>query len=193
MIYVSIIFLILSALVALGNIGGIVSALRRKKQGDDHGYSSVPFISLIFSYFAWLSARDAIGLWAFLPAVLDPGTWMLLALPLKLKDWWRTSCFTRTLKVSGKMGIQTAELTLHSTGRYILKKKWERPSNELGMVGCGETGAVVKAESGFRLTADQGWIRDLKQEADGGFSVIEPTADKAVHPNYSIEGWRLLK
>lgn len=118
---------------------------------------------------------------------------MLLALPLMLKDWWQTSYFTRTLKVSGRLGIQTAELTLHSTGRYILKKKWERQPNELGVVGLGETGAVVKTESGFRLTADQGWIRDLKREADDGFSVFEPTTDKAVHPNYSIEGLMLSR
>lgn len=193
MLYISVILLTLSALVALGNIGGIISALRRQKRGGKHGYSSVPLISLMLSYFAWLSSRDIVGLWAFLPAVLDPGTWMLVGLLPFVKDLWQISSFTRILKLQGKRDNQTVVLTLHSTGRFLLKAKWERQPNELGIVAFSEPGSYAKTDTGFRLTSDHGWVRDLKQEADGGFSVNEPTADKAVHPNYSIQGWRLLK
>jgi hypothetical protein len=193
MIYLSVICLILSSLIALGNIGGSVAAWRRKKRGIDRGYSNVPLISLLFSYLAWLSARNTIGLWALLPTVLDPGTWMLISLPLLLKDWWQISLFTRILKLHGKKDVQTVELTLHSTGRYLLKKKWERRPNELGIVGLGELGAAVRTGTGFRLTADQGWIRDLEQGADGSFSVSECVADKTVLPDHSIGDWRLTK
>ena len=81
MVYGAIICVGLSGFVAFGNISGCISAARWKSKGIDRGFSCVPFFSLIFSLLAWLLGRTTIGLWAFLPAVVDPGTWMLVALP----------------------------------------------------------------------------------------------------------------
>ena len=88
MVYITIICLALSSLVAVGNLGGCIAAMRRKRQGIDRGYSSVPLISLVFAFLAWLTARHTVGAWAFLPTVIDPGTWMLPVLPWVLvKDF----------------------------------------------------------------------------------------------------------
>ena len=82
MIYGSIVCLIIASLIGLGNIIGCIAASIRSKRGSDKGYSNVPFFSLLFSFGAWLLGRQTIGYWSFLPTVLDPGTWMLLALPV---------------------------------------------------------------------------------------------------------------
>lgn len=81
MICISISCLAFSALVAFGNLVGCIAAVRRKRRGIDRGYSSVPLISLVFAFLAWLAARHTIGAWAFLPTIIDPGTWMLVVLP----------------------------------------------------------------------------------------------------------------
>jgi hypothetical protein len=78
MIAAALILLILSSLVAIGNLVGCVRATK------EHGYSSVPVLSLLMCTIAYASARDIIGLWAFLPTVLDPGTWVLFILPVYL-------------------------------------------------------------------------------------------------------------
>jgi len=73
--------LFLATLIALGNVGGATAAIIRKRKGIDKGYSSVPLFSLLFATAAWFLGKHTIGFWAFVPAILDPGTWMLVALP----------------------------------------------------------------------------------------------------------------
>ena len=86
MVYFAYASLGVSVLIAIGNIVGCIGASRRKKRGIEEGYSSVPLISLLFSFLAWAFGGSAIGIWAFIPAALDPGTWMLIGLPLALVD-----------------------------------------------------------------------------------------------------------
>ena len=81
MIYLAIILLTLGVVTVMSNIGGCVAVVRRMRKGIDGGCSNVPLISLICCAGAWAFARDSLGLWAFLPALMDPGTWMLIGLP----------------------------------------------------------------------------------------------------------------
>ena len=81
MLIIACVLVALSCLVAAANISGCVAAHRHKKKGIDKGYSNVPFLSLLFSFVAWLLGREQIGFWPFLPAAFDPGTWMTLCLP----------------------------------------------------------------------------------------------------------------
>ena len=81
MTYIAFVCLGVSALIACGNIAGCIGAVRRKKRGIDQGYTSIPLVSILFSSLAWAFGGPAFGLWVFIPAALDPGTWMLLALP----------------------------------------------------------------------------------------------------------------
>ena len=86
MFIVSIIFLVLSIFIVLGNWTGIIGASRNKARGINKGFSCIPFFSILFSLLSWLTGREWMGLWPFLPTVLDPATWPLVFLPLLL---WR--------------------------------------------------------------------------------------------------------
>jgi len=54
----------------------------RKKRGIDQGYTCIPLVSILSSSLAWALGGSVIGPLAFVPAALDPGTWMLIGLPL---------------------------------------------------------------------------------------------------------------
>ena len=86
MIYFAYASLGIAILIAIGNIAGCIEAVRRKRRGIEEGYSNIPLISLLFSFLAWALGGSAIGIWAFIPAALDPGTWMLIGLPLAFMD-----------------------------------------------------------------------------------------------------------
>ncbi|MCX7004689.1 MAG: hypothetical protein NTV22_15650 [bacterium] len=101
MIYGSIIFLILAAVIAAGNIGGCTAAMLSKRKGSDKGYSCIPLFSLLFSVGSWLLGRNTIGWWAFVPAILDPGTWVLIALPGALIELFRNGKNANTEPTSG--------------------------------------------------------------------------------------------
>lgn len=78
---VAVVLLILSALVALGNIVGVATAYRNRWRGIDKGYSCVPFVSLILGLLGWWAGHGRLGSWPLLPAIIDPGTWTWLGLP----------------------------------------------------------------------------------------------------------------
>jgi hypothetical protein len=81
-------FIALATLVAIGNMAGVYGALRRQRQGISGGYSCVPVLSISFAFVARSLASETVGWWAFLPAVLDPGTWVVAVLPIALPWAW---------------------------------------------------------------------------------------------------------
>ena len=84
MVIIASILLILASFIAICNFGGTIAASRRRHRGESGGYSQVAAISLIFCAIAWLLARDTFGFWAFLPTVLDLGTWVIIIVPFFL-------------------------------------------------------------------------------------------------------------
>jgi hypothetical protein len=57
--------------------------------------------------------------------VTDIGTLAFVWIsPRLIADWWNVSGFTRILTLRGSRGVQSAILTLHSTGHYLLTKSW---------------------------------------------------------------------
>ena len=82
MIYLGYALIGLSALVAFGNLVGCIGALRRRRRGEDRGYSNVPLLSVLFAFGGWALGGEAIGLWAFIPAAVDPGTLVVAAIPV---------------------------------------------------------------------------------------------------------------
>lgn len=87
MVYIAFVCLGVSTLVACGNIAGSIGAVIRKRRGIDQGYTCIPLVSILFSSLAWVLGGTTIGALAFIPAALDPGTWMLVALPFALIDF----------------------------------------------------------------------------------------------------------
>jgi len=75
MIIVASIFELLAGWVALANIVGCVTAKK------DHGYSCVPLLSLLFCTIAFFVAGEPLGYWLFVPAIIDPGTLVVLLVP----------------------------------------------------------------------------------------------------------------
>lgn len=71
----------LGSLIAIGNILGCVAAIRRQRKGIDKGYSSVPFLSVIFCGLAYATGKDSLGRIVLLPCLFDPGTLMTLYFP----------------------------------------------------------------------------------------------------------------
>lgn len=84
MFYLSVACLVLSSTVAGGNLVGVLGAMRRKRNGIDRGFSTIPICSLLFAIGAWLFSPEVIGFLAFLPAVVDPANWSLACLPFLL-------------------------------------------------------------------------------------------------------------
>jgi len=76
--------MVLATFIAINNIVGVAAAIIRKRHGSDKGYSTVAVVSLLLSIAAWWFGGSTIGLWAFVPAMIDPGTWSLVLLPLYL-------------------------------------------------------------------------------------------------------------
>ena len=65
--------------------------------------------------------------------------------------------------------METAVLTLHSGGHYLLVKTWNRPPGSFGILGLSEEGTYVKDGENYELTAHHGLRRTLR--AEGGFSI----------------------
>jgi hypothetical protein len=77
MLHVAVILLVLATLVAAANVAGCAQAILRQRRGSTRGYSCVPLLSTLLAGAAWLLGGDRMGLWPLVPALLDPGTWMI--------------------------------------------------------------------------------------------------------------------
>lgn len=124
--------------------------------------------------------------------ITDVGTVAFLWMsPRTITDWWNVSALTRILNLRGSQGIQSAVLTLHSTGHYFLKKSWERSPGEWGICGLGESGTYRRTESGFDLVAHHGLCRTLRTAANGTYLVEEEQSDAASGGDSSLKDWTL--
>src|SRR5262245_47644796 len=124
--------------------------------------------------------------------ITDIGTVVFLwVFPRIIADWWSVSGFTRVLTLRGSQGIQSAVLTLHSNGRYVLKRSWQRAPGECGICGRGEPGTYRRTENGFELIAHHGLRRFLRTAANGTYLVEEAQADAAGNGDSSLKDWTL--
>lgn len=140
----------------------------------------------------WILLRGYSGWFIPLAWLLDIGTLVFLSvLPRLIREWWQTSVFTRTMILRGTQGIQRAEITIHRGGRYLLTKTWNRPRDELGIVGLGEPGSFVAEGETLTLVSDHGLRRELRRVARSAYDVDEPEEDCPQFQDYSLRGWRL--
>lgn len=124
--------------------------------------------------------------------IADVGTLVFLWVsPRLIADWWNVSGFTRILMLRGAQGGQSAVLTLHSTGHYLLKKSWQLPPGECGICHLGEPGTYRRTENGFELVAHHGLRRSLWTGANGTYLVDGGEADAAADGNSSLKDWTL--
>lgn len=122
----------------------------------------------------------------------DIGTVAFLARsPQLIREWWQTSSFTKILELKGSHDNQCAIITIHSTGYYVLKKSWIRPSGQVGIVGLGEPGTYTQQENRYELTSHVGLQRVLRYTDDRAYLVEEDELLKEELRNYSLNGWVL--
>lgn len=149
----------------------------------------IPFIGPVF--LSGLILHSGKPLW-LIPIVwiADVGTLAFLWVsPRLIADWWNICGLTRILTLRGTQGIQSAALTLHSTGHYLLEKSWQRTPDELGICGLGETGTYRRTENDFELIAHHGLRRFLRAAGNGTYLVDEGQTDAAADRNCSLNGW----
>lgn len=184
-IAIGLIFPILSLLT------GIASLITRLRYNKHSSPIFIPFIGPFLLSGAIVANNKPLWL---IPVVwiADIGTLAFLyALPRLIAEWWAVSRFTQILGLSGKSDNQTAVLTLHSTGQYLLKKKWQRAPGELGVIALGEPGTFTKTEDGYSLVAHHGLCRTIRDGGDGTFIVQEDLPDDEALRNYSLNHWIL--
>ena len=88
--------------------------------------------------------------------ITDLGTLVFLwYLPAIVREEWKTSRFTRVLRIKRSEGNAQAVLTFHTSGRYLLRKQWVRPKGEQGIIGMGELGTYTEVEGGSTLISEQ--------------------------------------
>ncbi len=78
----------LAALVALANWTCFLRNYRNRRRGVARHYSIVPALSFILLMIAGFVCPRGPGVWIAVPVVLDPGTWVVIALPFAMLRAW---------------------------------------------------------------------------------------------------------
>lgn len=96
LLIVGIVFCALSCLVALANIiVGIAGMVRKRKGLPGRRPSMIHLLSIVFSIVAYVCAGSTLGFWVFIPAVIDPATFFILAAPILLLRARKKECSER--------------------------------------------------------------------------------------------------
>lgn len=178
--------LIFPVISLLSGIASLIARVRYKKHASP---VFIPFIGPLM--LTGLIVFDGYPLW-LIPIVwiADIGTVAFLwVIPRLIAEWWAHSRFTRILVLEGTHENQSALLTLHSTGHYLLKKKWQRARGEMGIIELGEPGTFTSSKDGYRLVAHHGLRRTLRAQGGGSFVVEEEDRDDFSTRNYSLKHW----
>jgi hypothetical protein len=169
----------------------VISLIEQKRSGK---YSSPIFIPLFgpITLTCWILTTEKSPWFIPLVWISDIGTMAFLyVIPRLLIEWWETSVFTRIISLNGKKDIQTAVLSLHRGGHYLLKKSWRRENGQCGIVGLGEPGTFQQNEADeYKLLSDHGTRRKIKKDNDIYLVTAELFPNENMD-NYSIIGWEL--
>ena len=149
----------------------------------------IPFIGPILLTF-WVIGSDK-HLWLIpIVWVCDVGTVaFIIVIPRLVSDWWNTCSFTRILNLHSSSGIQTAQLSFHTTGYYFLQKKWHHPSGEYGTISVGDIGTFTRTGDIIEMKSTWGWSRTIRLISDGYYLVSVEVNVKDKSPDYSIINW----
>lgn len=182
-------FLILGLLFLLiGWFSFIASTANRFTTGKSSSGVYIPFIGPIFIDM-WLRSVGAQSWTMILPWVMDFGTLQFFwIMPRLVSEMWRYSRWTRLFLLSGLHENQTVHLSFHAGGHYVLKKNWQRPAGEPGIVSLGEPGTFIRDGNGWILTSYMGCARQITHEKDYWYVV-----DQESPQEYRIDGWLLNK
>lgn len=178
---------------ALSLYSGVGSFLAWRLHKKHSSPAFVPFVGPIVLSKWVLSAHKP--LWV-LPLVWlsDLGTIAFLwVLPRLISEAQKTSASTRVAVFEGTEGAQSAVISIHSTGRYLLEKKGrlekkQRPGKFLAWE-LGELGDAAEDKGTYLLKADHGWSRTLQPAPEGFLHCLEDQLPEHAR-SHSIANWR---
>jgi hypothetical protein len=82
------VLLVLAALVALVNWVCFLRNYRNRRRGVDQHASIIPALGFILLVIAGFICPHGPGAWIVVPVMVDPGTWVVIALPfVMLREW----------------------------------------------------------------------------------------------------------
>ncbi len=82
---VGFVFFGLSCFICLTNIVNGIERMVRKRRGVTvRRGSNIHVLSIVFAIMAYVFAKDTLGAWVFIPAVIDPATLFIFAAPILL-------------------------------------------------------------------------------------------------------------
>ena len=170
---------------------GIMALIDRWRYKKNSSVIFVPFVGPVLAS----GAIAILGrhLW-LIPVVwlTDIGTlYFLWISPRLIREWWALSRFTQIAVMEGSHENQTARLSLHSSGMYLLKKRWRRMPGETGIVELGEFGTYTPSGDGYELTAHFGLRRGLRARGGGVYGVEQGGISDTATSDYSLKDWQL--
>ena len=164
----------------------IITSIENRKTQKSVSGIYIPVIGPILIDI-WIIIEE-MPLWALIiPWALDIGTLAFLwVLPRLAAELWQTSRFTRITRFVGSKENQTVVISLHRGGHYLLKKQWQRPAGECGILGLSEPGTFKCEGDVILLTSHDGRKRNIRKQ-NGEFQIVdnESTGD------YRLNGWSL--
>ena len=173
----------------LALLTGALSLYSQWRQKKHSSPIFIPFLGPLFLT-SWVVLAHR-PLW-LLPIfwTADIGTLAFLAAgPQLIAEWWRVSRFTRIRTFPGSQDIQSAMLTLYSTGHYLLKKSCNRPPGQFGIVALGEHGTFTRRANQYELNSDDGVHRIFWKADDGTYHVEEDRLENSELQSHSLNGW----
>jgi len=77
-----------ATLVALVNWSSFLRNYRNRRRGGGRHHSVIPLLGFVLLIIAGMVCRHGPGVWIVVPVMLDPGTWVVIALPfVMLRNW----------------------------------------------------------------------------------------------------------
>ena len=82
---VGFVFFGLSCFICVTNIvNGALRMIRKRRGETSRRGSNIHVLSIVFAIMAYVFAKDTLGAWVFIPAVIDPATLFIFAAPILL-------------------------------------------------------------------------------------------------------------
>lgn len=164
----------------------ILCAIQSCRTGKNPSGIYIPFIGPVLIDI-WILTEGLPAWMLILPWVLDIGTvFFIRVLPGLIIELWQTSVFTRICFFVGVKANERVEVSLHRSGRYLMKRQWQRPPNEPGITALSETGSFEATGKDFILTSHTGSKRVLEKKLSE-WLVIDNDAEGF----HNLNGWLL--
>lgn len=184
-------FMIIGAIFPLLSfITGAIAFIEKNFIGKRSSPVFIPVIGPVL-FDIGLAVEGKTGWLMLLPWLLDIGTLAFFYMaPSLIKEWWQTSVLTQLAVFQGSKDIQEVIISLHSSGRYHLRKKWNRQPDEPGINALSEAGNYESEQDRYIFISDSGLKRILNPIKEGFYKVEEPVE---INENLSIRDFILEK